>query len=309
MGSSAPIAIEIDSKPFAPIVDLQNTIRQLVDWQTAELAFQNNCDAFGKGTTNEIPYAYVGKRLDPSTGLIYFGKRFYDPNIGRWLTLDPIGPVDHSNLYQYVFNNPFTYYDPNGESLGGYLLGLGEIALGFTCIATAGVLEFATLGGYTIGFALQVETGVALIAGGIATTSYHGQDLSFTSKFTPTDQAQEYLTDGLLIIPAPEGAGNLSCSRDIYAPDRPLPLTEDGVFIPDTDAPHTQLGTKKGRKGKYPQAREFDGDGNPIRDIDFTDHGRPKNHPNPHQHERKPNPSGGTRIRDPKGLPVKGWNY
>ena len=98
-------------------------------------------------------------------------------------------------------------------------------------------------------------------------------------------------------------------NTDVYMPDRPLPNNVNGIHTPDTDAPHTQLSTKEGRHGKYPQAREFDEKGNPIRDIDFTDHGRPQNHPNPHQHEHKPNPTGGTSIRDPKGQPVPGWSY
>lgn len=44
------------------------------------------------------------------------------------------------------------------------------------------------------------------------------------------------------------------------------------------------LGTKKGSKGKYSQAREYGDKGELIRDVDFTDHGRPHNHPCPHQH-------------------------
>jgi hypothetical protein len=63
-----------------------------------------------------------------------------------------------------------------------------------------------------------------------------------------------------------------------------------------------------GSKGKYPQAREFDEKGNPVRDIDFTDHERPRNHPNPHQHEHKPNPTGGTPHRG-KPEPVPEWRY
>lgn len=96
---------------------------------------------------------------------------------------------------------------------------------------------------------------------------------------------------------------------DVYVPDRPLPNYNNGEHIPDTDAPHTQLGTREGRKGKHPQAREFDGKGNPIRDIDFTDHGRPHDHPIPHQHEHLPNATGGTPKRDPKGKPVPEWKY
>ncbi|MFV8987030.1 RHS repeat-associated core domain-containing protein [Serratia fonticola] len=88
-----------------------------------------------------------------------------------------------------------------------------------------------------------------------------------------------------------------------YRPDRPLPRDSYGNPVPDVELPHTQLGTKKGRKGEYTQAREWGYDDNgklvPIRDIDFTDHGRPKEHPNPHQHDYLPNPTGGTPQHGP----------
>lgn len=80
-------------------------------------------------------------------------------------------------------------------------------------------------------------------------------------------------------------------------------------FLHSTKNKNILLVEKKGRKETYPQAREFDAEGNPVRDIDFTDHSRPQNHPCPHQHEHKPNPTGGTPTRDPKGQPVPGWNY
>ena len=90
-----------------------------------------------------------------------------------------------------------------------------------------------------------------------------------------------------------------------------MPLTENGVPIADTDAPHTQLGTKssKRRPGeKYPQAREFGANGKPVKTIDFTDHGEPGIHSNPHEHRCKPNPTGGTPER---GNPEKlqHWQY
>lgn len=283
LGHQNIVAIEVDNQAFAPIQDVQGTIRSLVDWKTKKLVKENSCDAFGLGLTDAIPYAYAGKRYDAKTGLIYFGKRYYNPQLTRWLTPDPLGPVDHSNLYQYVFNNPFLYRDPYGESIGGYLLGLGEIILGGTIMAGGFALEVVTVGGFTFGLGLTTSTGAALMGLGLATTTYHAQDIK---------------------------APNISWKNtDVYVPDRPLPNNPVGIHVPDVDAPHTQLGTKEGRHGKYPQAREFDEKGNPVRDIDFTDHGRPQNHPNPHQHEHKPNPTGGTRIRDPIGKPVTGWSY
>ena len=90
-----------------------------------------------------------------------------------------------------------------------------------------------------------------------------------------------------------------------------MPQTEDGVPIPDTDAPHTQLGTKESKRRpgeRYPQAREFDENGNPVKTIDFTDHKESRIHPNPHEHPYEPNPTGGTPQRgDPK--PLENWKY
>ncbi len=76
-----------------------------------------------------------------------------------------------------------------------------------------------------------------------------------------------------------------------------LPRKKNGEPQPDPDAagnPHTQLGKKEGSKGDYNQAREFDSNGKPVKDIDFTDHGRPQNHTNPHQHKYQPSETGGT---------------
>src|SRR5262249_1214934 len=96
--------------------------------------------------------------------------------------------------------------------------------------------------------------------------------------------------------------------KEPYAPNRPLPQTQDGVFIPDTDAPHTQLGTCTGKKRQYPKAREFGENGEPIRDIHFTDHGFPDNHTNPHQHRHEENSTGGTKTRI-RAEPLPGYEY
>ncbi|MBS0584950.1 MAG: RHS repeat-associated core domain-containing protein [Verrucomicrobia bacterium] len=115
LGANTPIAIEINRTPYAPIIDVQGVIRSLVDWQTKKVVKQNECNVFAEGLSAAIPYAYLGKRYDQNTGLLYFGKRYYDPTLRRWLTPDPIGPSNHANLYQYLFNNPYLYQDDNGE--------------------------------------------------------------------------------------------------------------------------------------------------------------------------------------------------
>ena len=59
-------------------------------------------------------YRFCGKEADEATGLYYFGHRYFAPWVGRWLSPDPIGQQDGSNLYLYVHDNPISYYDPDG---------------------------------------------------------------------------------------------------------------------------------------------------------------------------------------------------
>jgi RHS repeat-associated protein len=114
----------------------------------------------------------------------------------------------------------------------------------------------------------------------------------------------EGIGPALAILAAKQAGKNVAKSAGKAFPNRALPRDKHGNPIPETNAPHTQLGTKTGRKGTYPQAREFDANGKPVRDIDFTDHGRPQNHPNPHQHRYVPNDTGGTlrRLKDAEPL-------
>lgn len=60
-------------------------------------------------------FRYSGKERD-ATGLYYYGHRYYQLWIGRWLSSDPAGTVDGLNLYRMVKNNPIMYSDERGES-------------------------------------------------------------------------------------------------------------------------------------------------------------------------------------------------
>lgn len=72
--------------------------------------------AFGELTsTSKSPWIYSGKRFDAETGFYYFGRRYLDPQLGRWITKDPLGYADGLNLYAYVHNRPLTHIDPDGQ--------------------------------------------------------------------------------------------------------------------------------------------------------------------------------------------------
>mgnify|MGYP000414201716 CR=1 FL=1 len=68
--------------------------------------------------SNENNQWYTGNRED-ATGMVYMGARLYDPQIGRFLSVDPVHFIESSpasfNRYAYANNSPYGYVDPNGE--------------------------------------------------------------------------------------------------------------------------------------------------------------------------------------------------
>ncbi len=100
---------------------LGRNISALVD-SFGEVLNSYEYDAFGKilveeqGTSNV--YKYCGEEFDEETGLIFLRNRYYDPEIGRFISKDPhSGKLDRPatlNPYCYVENNPINFVDPWG---------------------------------------------------------------------------------------------------------------------------------------------------------------------------------------------------
>ncbi|MEA5668060.1 RHS repeat-associated core domain-containing protein [Stenotrophomonas sp. MH1] len=62
---------------------------------------------------------FTGHVADSLTGLTYMQQRYYDPQIGRFLSVDPVtaysNPVGAFNRYWYANNNPYKFTDPDGR--------------------------------------------------------------------------------------------------------------------------------------------------------------------------------------------------
>ncbi|WP_421849478.1 RHS repeat-associated core domain-containing protein [Marinomonas sp.] len=61
----------------------------------------------------DSPLRFQGQYFDAETGLHYNRHRYYNPNAGRFITIDPIGLAGGLNNYQYV-PNPTGWVDPLG---------------------------------------------------------------------------------------------------------------------------------------------------------------------------------------------------
>ncbi|MBM3884051.1 MAG: RHS repeat-associated core domain-containing protein, partial [Verrucomicrobia bacterium] len=59
-------------------------------------------------------YRFSSKMFHGSSGLYYYGYRFYDPNLQRWLNRDPIGEWGGLNLYGFVHHSPLDCIDAFG---------------------------------------------------------------------------------------------------------------------------------------------------------------------------------------------------
>ena len=62
---------------------------------------------------------YTGHVMDSQSGLTYMQQRYYDPQIGRFLSVDPVqanaGMGSMFNRYWYASNSPYRFTDPDGR--------------------------------------------------------------------------------------------------------------------------------------------------------------------------------------------------
>jgi RHS repeat-associated protein len=75
-------------------------------------------DSYGKlvASTGAItnPFQYTGREFDSETGTYYYRARYYDENVGRFLSEDPIRFWGGIDFYAYTLNNPANWVDPFG---------------------------------------------------------------------------------------------------------------------------------------------------------------------------------------------------
>jgi len=82
------------------------------------LQAQYTYEAFGgtsvTGLANGNPFSYTGREAD-GTGLLFLRARYYNPQLQRFISEDPIGFAGGDmNLYAYTRNNPVSFADPFG---------------------------------------------------------------------------------------------------------------------------------------------------------------------------------------------------
>lgn len=113
--------------------DIVGSPRLIVNAASCQVVQRIDYDEFGRVASDTNPgfqpFGFAGGLLDRDTGLIRFGARDYDPEIGRWTAKDPAGfGGGDTNLYVYAGNNPVNFMDPTGL---GFWQGLTDLSAGF----------------------------------------------------------------------------------------------------------------------------------------------------------------------------------
>ena len=139
-------------------------------------------DTFGnvlsstEGVANDFEFAGGCGLMANDSGTIFVRARNYDPETGRWISMDPSGLSGGDNLYVYCGNSPATSIDITGETplilglAGGIIGAIGNGALYAVTSAirgdfTAGGLVGSMVTGGIAGGVIGATGGVGLLSG------------------------------------------------------------------------------------------------------------------------------------------------
>ena len=93
-----------------------NSVGQVL-WSATRSSFGEVDSTTGQSTHG--PIGYTGGWKDPATGFVYLQNRYYDPSIGRFISVDDerfnAESAKSFNRYVYANNNPYRYVDPDGR--------------------------------------------------------------------------------------------------------------------------------------------------------------------------------------------------
>lgn len=116
---AAPQALIRNGVAYLLVADHLGSVRYVINSRDGEVVQAVEYDALGRVTTNTAPgwqpFGFAGGLHEPTSGMVRFGERTYDPFIGRFLSRDPLGLAGGQlNLYQYANGDPVNQTDPSG---------------------------------------------------------------------------------------------------------------------------------------------------------------------------------------------------
>ena len=115
-GIGGLLYLMVDGEIYIPCYDANGNITRYLD-ATGNTVAEYTYDAFGNSLSQSGPLAdwfrhrFSTKYYDAVTELYYYGYRFYNPALMRWLNRDPIEEEGGLNMYHFLYNNSLISLD------------------------------------------------------------------------------------------------------------------------------------------------------------------------------------------------------
>ncbi len=236
-------------------------------------------EPFGSLDANLSGPGFTGHRHDSETELVYMQGRYYDGDIGRFLSMDPAPPQSDGsdfNRYAYARNNPYRYTDPNGRVVDTpwdvFNIGVGLVSFGTNVMAgnVAGAAVDAV--GVIADTAAAIVPG---IPGGVATTIATARAADKVVDVASSANKLDKAADPVLVTVSaekyPEAAKHIADAQAAGKPDV-LTIKRDGAASNRKES-LAGIKTESGKdRDEYPPAMfEEGGKGASVRLIDSSD--------------------------------------
>ena len=138
------------------VIDDTGTVKERARYEAfGSVTFMNANFVDKTSSSEEWNFLFHGEILDGESGLYNYGYRYYHPELGRWLSRDPIGEEGGLNLYGFVGNDSVNNVDYLGWEIATYthegtgLTGKLEVSVSLSCDKGAQISS-ATASGYEI---------------------------------------------------------------------------------------------------------------------------------------------------------------
>jgi RHS repeat-associated protein len=118
-----PLMMNRGGKAYYYVKDGFNTVTSLAD-SVGNVVHEYKYSVYGKvteetGDSIENSFAFTSREYDKETDFFYYRHRYYNPEIGRFISEDPVGINSGDlNFYRYTWNNPLNWLDPYGLAPG-----------------------------------------------------------------------------------------------------------------------------------------------------------------------------------------------